>query len=353
MTTVSILAETEYHRWDHFVDSHPAGWLTHFSQWHKILSGFIKECQLFIFAINNEQTGEITAGLPLYFIKSPFSGKRFVGAPLATFFDPLISNPAELKLLIQAAKNFLEQLNGKYIKIKIFRTKDLFLLGNCSLKSEYVTHILSLDDDLDKIFSKFDRTCIRKNIRKAEKSNLKTRIIKDQDELSRFFLLYSRTRKRLGLPAIPFSFYSQIFNLFGPSGKAIYLLAEHGNIPVASLLIFLYKNRCSTEALGWETAFKSLRPVPFIYWEAIKLASQRGFKYFDFGRTSIEHGDLLFFKRNWGTEEIELPEFIFPDEKAQRLKTEKLKIMAASIYQILPSPVYFLASHMYYRFFLE
>ncbi len=353
MSRVLILPPAAYARWNTFVDSHPAGWLTHLSQWSEILSSFLKGYQFFVLTITDETSGEIKAGLPLYLIKSPLSGKRSVGAPLATFFDPLISSPEELHLLIKAAQRVHRQFNGKYLTIKTFQTSEFFLHAGYKLKGDYVTHLLPLSDELDNIFKKFDRTCVRKNIRKAENSRLKIRIVKDQEGLKKFYRLYARTRKRLGLPAIPFCFFSQIFKLFGPSGKAIYMLAEYGYTPVASLLIFLYKNRCSAEALGWETAFKSLRPVPFIYWEAIKLAHQQGCQYFDFGRTAKANTDLLFFKRNWGTEEIELPEFIFPEGKDHFSRTEKLKNYAGSICQILPSSVYFLASHMYYRFFLE
>jgi len=356
MTRICILPEKEYDHWNNFVASHPDGWLTHLSQWSEILSGSVGNFQLFITAIIDKKTGEIKAGMPIYLKKTLFSGRKMIGAPLATFFDPLVSGVAELRLLLQAAKNCLDKLGAKYLRIKIFKTEQLFLQAGYKLKSDYVTHILSLDDDLDSIFRRFDRTCVRKNIRKAEKSNLKTTIISDKDELKNFYFLYSRARKRLGLPALPIKFFEEIFNSFVPSGKAIYLVTRYGNIPVASLLIFIYKNRCSAEALGWDINFKSLRPVSFIYWEAIKISRTLGCKYFDFGRTARDNKDLIFFKSNWGTQVSNLSELVILKSNSQSTLTRKmirLKKFGNHIFSFLPDAAYHHASNLFYKLFAE
>ena len=48
------------------------------------------------------------------------------------------------------------------------------------------------------------------------------------------------------------------------------------------------------------------------------MAHERGLRYFDFGLSPIENTGLIEFKRRWGSEEIEVPYFYFPDVRGYK-----------------------------------
>jgi CelD/BcsL family acetyltransferase involved in cellulose biosynthesis len=63
-------------------------------------------------------------------------------------------------------------------------------------------------------------------------------------------------------------------------------------------------------------AFRCYSPIHYLFWEAIKLAHEKGFRIFDFGRTSPNNVSLMDFKERWGTESIDLAHFYYPRQVA-------------------------------------
>lgn len=343
-------------KWDSFVFQHPDGWLTQHSTWSDILLKCFGNIYPFRLAVVNSSDYEIKAALSLFLIKSSFAVKRLIGAPLATFFDPLVTSSDDFYILLNRALDLKKDTNSSSIKIKTFKSRHHFQQSNFSAINSFITHILTLEDDLQTIWKRLDRTCIRKNIKRVGQHDINFTIISENNNLKKFFLLYSDTRKRHGLPSIPLRFFQAIFDIYVPNKNAYFLLLEYKGIPIASLLVFIYKNRCSAEALGWDINYKWLSPSILIYWEAIKLAYNTGCRFFDFGRTSITNKSLISFKRRWGTEEVEIPIYSYPAGKARKglLKEHKMvDTFPHLIFRWSPYPIYAGLSDLYYRWFCE
>lgn len=120
---------------------------------------------------------------------------------------------------------------------------------------------------------------------------------------------------------------------FQPSGRLCLLLALRNNIPMAGLIFFLFKKKASAEFLATDNTFLNFYPNHILYWEAIKIAHQKGCGIFDFGRTSILNKGLLAFKEKWGTNIIDLPTFYYPPEIERKsdLGESDLKYQAISL----------------------
>lgn len=343
-------------KWDCFVLNHPNGWLTHHSTWADILSRCYKNIRPYRLVIKNTNSSEIVAGLSVFLVNSLFSGKRLIAAPMATFHDPLINSYNELNALLMAAADLLMKTGSRYLRIKAFHSKNLFENSNFSNIKFYLTHVLPLADNLQNIWHKFDRTCIKQNIKKAKKHEIKFRIVSDYNGLKTFFGLYSMTRRRLGLPSLPIDFFRAIFDIYVPTNNATFLLEEYNGIPIASLLVFIYKNKCSAETLGWDIRYKWLSPSILLFWEAIQLAYNSGCESFDFGRTALTNKGLINFKRRWGTEEIQMPVYTYSfDGKRKSFirDGETESKIAHLIFRSLPPPVYRGLSHIFYRHYCE
>jgi len=70
---------------------------------------------------------------------------------------------------------------------------------------------------------------------------------------------------------------------------------------------FLSEYRGTIEAL-WSSSlyeFSHLKPNMFLYWSILCFAGEKGFRTFDFGRSSVGSGTHRF-KKQWGAEEVPL-----------------------------------------------
>lgn len=355
MKEVVLLPENERARWDDFVEHHPLGWLTSLSSWSSVLSSLPNNIKTYRLALVDDSY-EIIAGLPIYLLKSPLLDKKLIGAPLATFFDPLVKTAEELHLLLAAALRLKKKTGSSSIKLKTFKSQEMFDSADFTKDRIFFSHLLPLTTEPSALLASFDRTCIRKKIKKAERYRLEFIAASGEDDVVSFYRLYALTRKRLGLPALPFSFFKGIYDLYSPSGNAHFFLLTYKKKAVASLLVLSYRGRWSAEALGWDTNYKLLSPSVVIYWEAIKFAQAAGGKIFDFGRTSVENKGLLTFKRHWGTQEVQLPIYVFPPTIAGEssvLTKAGLEILAHFIFRNVPLPTYLGLSKMFYRIFME
>jgi lipid II:glycine glycyltransferase (peptidoglycan interpeptide bridge formation enzyme) len=133
-----------------------------------------------------------------------------------------------------------------------------------------------------------------------------------KDDMAEFYELYRRTRKRLGLPAHPYRFFTSLWDKFSPRGQMMLWLAEHQEQVIAGHIFFRFNGRVSVDFLGWDKRFYRTSPNHFLFWEQIKGAQNDRFKVYDFGRTSPDNAGLMAFKGRWGTRVADLPVFSYP-----------------------------------------
>ena len=355
MKKVILLPESEASRWDGFVEKHAFGWLTSFSSWSVLLTRLHKDIKTYRLAVIGEK-GEILAGLPLYLVRSLPGGKKLIGAPLGTFFDPLVTTKEELCLLLNAAAKLKDRTGSSLVKIKAFKSKEMFSGTDFGQDRLFLTHLLPLTKSLPALWESFPKKGIRQNVKKAECYHPEFSEASNLAAYGSFYRLYTLTRRRLGLPALPFSFFKAVHDIYVPENKAHLFLLSFKQKPIAGLLVFSYKGRWSAEALGWDINYKFLSPSVVIYWEAIKTAIGAGASIFDFGRTSAENKGLLTFKRHWGTEERQLPIFTFSSARSENFSLPlraRLEGIAHNIFRLAPSPAYLTLSKIFYRIFIE
>jgi predicted N-acyltransferase len=107
----------------------------------------------------------------------------------------------------------------------------------------------------------------------------------------------------LGTPAYRRNFFAEILEAF-PKDSHICVVRHKGK-PLA--VSFLSGYRDTIEAL-WSSSlyeFASMKPNMFLYWKILSFAGERGFRLFDFGRSSIGSGTHRF-KKQWGSQEVPL-----------------------------------------------
>lgn len=258
----------------------------------------------------------IKAGLPIYEVKSWLTGNRLVSIPFATLCDPLISTNEDMKELFESVLNLSKELKTLRVEIRTFSSFSLIQDNRLGSVNSHKHHYLRLETEPEKLKKKFHRSCVRQRISRAIKSDLRVTVGETESDLQYFYQLQLITRKRLGLPSQPYVFFKTLWETFSPSKQIQLLLALKDERKIAGLLQFKFRDRVSVEFAVSDERYRNLSPNHFLFWEAIKLAHEEGYKIFDFGRTSPSNKNLMDFKRRWGTKVIDLPLFLYPPEAA-------------------------------------
>ncbi len=297
-------------RWDKFVEAHPFGWICHLSGWKKVLEQSFNHMKGYYFVLM-DRSGKIKAGLPVFHVRSWITGNRMVSVPFGTLFDPLVSSPRTLDMLLSRVFVLQRTMKARYTEIRTLHTADLF--QGVSAISLYKHHFLMLDREPEQLKRTFHRSCVRQRISRGIKSGLCMKTGKNESDLQEFYRLQLMTRKRHNLPTQPYRFFRLLWNTFYPSGRVCVLLALKDDRTVAAMMLFKFRNRVSVEYAASDDFFMKMSPNHFLFWKAIKLAWQEGYKMFDFGRTASDNKGLMDFKRRWGTQEVDLPQVFLPE----------------------------------------
>lgn len=351
MKRVIWLKQEQLGQWDAFVEKHPLGLIYHLSAWKQVLEKSFSHIRGYFLAIEDDESGEILGGIPIYLVKSWLTGNRLVSIPFASLCDPLISSQNDMKLIWPAIADLHEKIGARYIELRTWRFAPSGTDSRFAVTGLHKHHYLILDLPPDEIKKSFNRNC-RRNILKAVESPLKLKVAKTENELRDFYFLYLQTRKRLELPPIPFKFFRAAWKVFSPSNRITLLLALHNGKAVATLLLLKFKNVVIGEAIGDSIEYRKYRSNHFLFWNAITLSYKEGYRKYSFGRTSKFNKGLVLFKREWGTVEENLSDAFYPREICQEMERREFswKYNAAKkIVEKTPNYFFPLLGNLVYR----
>jgi hypothetical protein len=314
MLRLHVIDPIEDQMWDRFVDTHPFGWVCHLSGWKTVLEQSFPHMKGHYLVLKDQENDTIRAALPVFEVKSLLTGKRLVSMPFATLSDPLISTKDDMVHLLEAAISLVREIKASFIEIRTLASSPLIEDERLGIQMFYKHHFLELNRDPEELKKSFDRSCVRQRINRALQSGLELRKVCCEDDLRQVYHLYLLTRSRQSLPPQPYGFFKAIWDVFGPTGRAVFWLATKENTPAAALMVFKFKDRVSAELASSDERFKSASPTHFLFWEAIKSSYSEGYRLFDFGRTSPHNASLMDFKSRWSTKVNDLPHFYYPKQ---------------------------------------
>ncbi|MGZ3853459.1 MAG: lipid II:glycine glycyltransferase FemX [Flavisolibacter sp.] len=352
MSNITIVDPIKDSRWDKFVENHPFGWIVHLSGWKTVLENSFPHIKGHYLALLDPQSNELIAGLPIFEVRSWLTGSRLVSIPFATICDPLVSNTQEMEVLLNEGTRLLEKLKFSFLEIKTLRTTLLIDNKNFADQCYFKHNYLELSEGPEALWKNFNYKAVRYEINKAQKHKLVIRVASSENDFLSFYKLYTLTRKRLGLPSQPYLFFKTIWDTFSPAGNVTILLAELEKNIIAAHLLLQFNGRVSAEAVGWDISYSKASPNHFLFWEGIKLACEKGFRVYDFGRTSLNNQPLLDFKKRWGTQIIDLHSFYYPIKSHRRVvnrEASKSYRLVRFACQRAPESIYPLIGKFCYR----
>jgi hypothetical protein len=347
---LSLLEPSRESDWDNYVDRHPDGWICHRSEWKHIIERSFGHIRGHVAIVSDGD--EIVAGMPIYEVKSIFTGKRLVSIPFATLSDPLVGDCEHLRSLIQFAVDFGKKLHCGHVEV---RTKGAAVpMKNLGLAPHRVFkhHYLSLRIDQGELMKTFHPSCIQRRLRRVAVDHILLKTGIDNDAFNEFYSLYVKTRRKLGLPPLPLNYLKSLLQELSEKGNGKVYLALHEGVTIAGLFVLKFKNRVSVEVQCSDERYLHRCPNHFLYWEAIKDAHREGYEIFDFGRTDPLNSGLMRFKERWGTRVADLPIFHLPEQPRRKsapgYEGDRYWILRKTI-QHMPAPFLTRFGSLFYR----
>jgi hypothetical protein len=351
MRDALVLDALDMDRWDSFVRSHPNGWVCHLAGWKRMLEHSFERIRGYYIVVTDQGSSKIEAALPIYHVRSWFTGNRLVSIPFGTLSGPLISCNEHAEAIVNSVHGLARKLNCAHIDIGCLQSSEF--MENCGfVRSDfYQHHYLTLDRSPEDLRKRFHHSCVRQRIAKAMKSDILIRHGCSETDMRRFYALYLFTRRKICLPPKPYRFFQQLWQCFGNSGHMTLLLAEKDGRAIGSVVLLKGNGRISAEWAVSDPQYKKLNANHYLFWEAIQMGCREGYSVFDFGRTAPTNNGLMKFKDRWGTDVVGLPRFTYPDRAKQEVSAkENLRVyrLAKSLFRLSPDPLFRLFGEVYY-----
>ncbi|MGO9019953.1 MAG: FemAB family XrtA/PEP-CTERM system-associated protein [Syntrophobacteraceae bacterium] len=289
--------------------------------------------------------------LPLIHLKSLAFGNDLISLP---FFDSggVLADDVDVeKALLREAVSLARRLKAKSIQLR--QTLPLLSMpesGSGTLESmanswpcafgcnvqkrlHKARMLLELPGSSEALMGSF-KSKLRSQIRKPEKEGLAGKV-GGLELLDDFYKIFSINMRDLGSPVHSKRFIKGVLEGFPEESRICIVYKEQQ--PLACSIILGFNGTIYNPWASSLRKYSKLSPNMLLYWTMLQYACDRGYKYFDFGRSSIEESTYKF-KEQWGAEPQPLYwYYISLSELPFKLDVEKSKFsLAIRIWQNLP-----------------
>jgi serine/alanine adding enzyme len=280
--------EADREAWNEFVAKSAGAELYHDYRWRRLIETvFHNECRYLI----ARDGAQVRGVLPLVRLNSRMFGDFFVSVPYLNYAGILADSPAVGRALLDAAASRARELGVGHIELRHRAEPQLDLPA----REDKVAMLLELPDSQEALWRGFDSK-LRSQIRRPEKAGATTRS-GGAELLGDFYAVFARNMRDLGTPVYSPRFFEAIVAAF-PSEARVHVVDLAGR-PVAAGITLAHR---STVQIPWASSLREANKASvnmLLYWSVIREAIARGFRSFDFGRSSNDSGTYRF-KQQWG-----------------------------------------------------
>jgi hypothetical protein len=324
------------HRWEEFIERHPASSIFHTPAWLAALSrtyGFEP-----IVLTTSAPGAPLANGIPFCRIRSVLTGRRLVSLPFSDHCQPLASSE-ELPSLLKAAQEALRRDRLKYVELRPFDPPAPSALDSFACSQKFFFHLVDLRPGLNDIFKKCHRDCVRRKIRRAGREGLIVDAGRSDALLDDFYALQVTTRHRHGFPPQPRQWFKNLLDDMGE--KATLRVARVTGRAVSAILTLRHKSTEVYKYGGSRAEDHKRGGMQLLLWTAIEDAKAAGMEELDLGRSDLDDAGLIQFKDRWGAQGRELAHYRYPSASHKHPNL--------SLFGKLPTPVLIAVGRLLYR----
>lgn len=309
---VSIIDPTNDSRWDYFVAGNQEGTIYHTSAWARVIQeayGYIPR-----YHVLEDETGQLRAAIPFYFIRSRLTGERLVCLPFSDYCYPLGDDGADITLLLNSVKKEVGAGTAAYLEVRGWKNNVMPSQLEMVKRDYHLLYLIDLESGVDALKKGLHHSVVR-GIHQAEKRGVTVRMTRAEADLDRFYKLNVATRKKLGVLPQPYAFFKALHRHVISQNRGFMLVAESEGKVIAGVIFLTHNDTIYYKFNASDEKQLQKRPNHLVIWEALRYACAENYHHFDFGRCSPEEEGLRSFKSKWGAREISSPYYYYPEIK--------------------------------------
>lgn len=329
---MEVTTRVKESEWRSFLDSFDGAGIFHTPEWKLFLERTFNYEPHYLFTKDENEL--INGFLPLFNIKSKFTGNRICSVPFSHICGYVGSSDSEDNLIHEAI-NLYARSNANYLEVR--NSVDL---RDFQCKNSFSTYMLDLCPDITEVWQKLEKKSARWAIKKSKTMGVKVESTTNREDLREFYELNCITKKDIGVPCHPWKFFKNM--VLSLNENVSLYIAKYNNEIIAGG-VFLYFN--DKVLYGYGAAhphYRKFYPYNAFIWRCIEDACLSGYRRFDFGRTSYDNKGLMDFKRRWGTHETRLYYSYYPEASKSLIGyRDNLKYKYATKFiRRVPMPIY-------------
>jgi hypothetical protein len=297
-------------RWEQFLARHPSSSVFHSPGWLQALRRtYGYEPIVFTTSAPGQA---LKNGIAFCRIQSWLTGHRLVSLPFCDHCEPLLDTQGDLSVILSLLQRESSNGHWKYIEIRPLSSEGLIepVPGPLGKSKEYILHRLDLRPEPQELIKNFHMSCVRRQIKKAEKEGLTYEAGHSETLLVKFYQLLLLTRRRHQIPPQPLAWFRNLIDCL--DDKVSIRVASWNGRPIASILTLSYKDTVVYKYGCSDENFNHLAGTTFLFWRTIQDGKRLGALKFDLGRSDPDNAGLIAFKDHWGAAQSRLLYFRFP-----------------------------------------
>jgi len=329
--SVAELGAQEDAEWCAFVAASPRAELYHDLRWRDIIRDVFRgECH---YLLARGAAGDVCGALPLVRLRSRLFGDFLVSLPYFNYGGVLATTSSAERALVGAAASLAGKLGSTHVELRHRASQVLDLPA----RDDKVTMLLDLPDSEDALMRSF-KPKLRSQIRRPEKAGATVRA-GGAELVADFYSVFARNMRDLGTPVYPRGLFDAVLRAFPEAAKIF--VVDHGAQPVAAAFVVGHR---SVLEIPWASSLREANNIGvnmLLYWSVLRDAVARGYRRFDFGRSTKDSGTYRF-KEQWGAvpHQLRWHYWLSSGRELPRLNPSNPKYrFAISVWQRLPVSV--------------
>ncbi len=294
---VRLYNDEDQGAWEAYVKDAGDANLYHLIGWKDIIEKTFGHKTYYLLAEDDD--GRIAGILPLVHLKSLLFGSFVVSMPYFNYGGTSAKDGQTRIALIEEAIKITKATGASHVELRHDASLELGL----KVKHTKVSMLLDLPPLAESLLKGFPSK-LRSQIKKAE-SGITRVNTGGLEELNSFYRVFSTNMKELGTPVYSKAFFRNILERFPE--RAHICTVYVGAAPAASGFLIGFRD---TLEIPWASSIRAfnglgLSPNMALYWNCLRLAIEKGFSRFDFGRSTPGEGTYKF-KEQWGAKPRQL-----------------------------------------------
>jgi len=289
---IKQLTSSEFSRWDQYVKNHHQGSFFHLSGWQQVISkSFNHDCYFLYIEVD----GSIAGVLPLVEVKSKLFGHALISTPFCVYGGAIGDTLELIRQLEQEACLLAERLSVDYLELRYQEKQESRLL----LKQAHSAFGCELAEDNEKILASIKKKQ-RAVIRHSLKNELNFSIESGKKNLQDFYHLLSTSYRNLGTPIFSKAYFNNLVDVFGDDIDIAVINSKDEQLSSA-VMNFYFNEQVLPYYGGGNDSARGLKSADYMYYQVMCSASEKGYRWYDFGRSKNDSGPYKY-KKNWGME---------------------------------------------------